>query len=119
MPDIGWKDLCTDTQDDLVALQESNVSEIAIWDCSAVGQNGDCFGKIRLDRLQKAACVMITEAMRTTPIQVQKVLLDLPQLDTVIEATTAYSSVSPSKIKLKGPKNRARPDLIQGRVSGQ
>ncbi len=38
-----------------------------------------------LDHLQRAACVIITGAMRTIPTKVLKMLLDLPQLGTEVE----------------------------------
>ncbi len=36
--------------------------------------------------LQRAACIMIKGAMRTTPTKVQEMFLDLPTLETVVES---------------------------------
>ncbi len=45
-----------------------------------------------LERLRRAACTMITGAMRTIPTKVLEMLLDLPKLGTVVEtaALMAY-----------------------------
>ncbi len=45
-----------------------------------------------LELLQSAACTMITEAMRTTPTKVLKMLLVLPTLRTVVESTVLKAS---------------------------
>ncbi len=55
---------------------------------------------MELQHLQRAACIMITGAMRTTPIKMMEMLLNLPTLSTVIEAATltaAYRLPRPDK----------------------
>ena len=42
--------------------------------------------KIQLDRIQRMACLTITEAMRSTPTAAMEVLLDLTPLDLLIMA---------------------------------
>ncbi len=41
--------------------------------------------RFELERLQKAACIMITEAMRTTPTKVLEMFSDLPTLGIAVE----------------------------------
>ncbi len=50
-----------------------------------VGQNKDFLTRSELDRLQRAACVTITGAMRTTPTKMLEMLLDLSELGNVVE----------------------------------
>ncbi len=48
----------------------------------------------KLERLQRTACIMITEAMRTTPTKVLEMLLDLPTLKMApaVESTALTAS---------------------------
>ncbi len=48
--------------------------------------------KSELKRLQRAACTMITGAMRSTPTKVLEMLLDLPTLGTVVEFATLMAA---------------------------
>ncbi len=47
---------------------------------------------VRAGRLQRAACIMITEAMRTTPTKVLEMFLDLPTLGMAVEFTAPIST---------------------------
>ncbi len=46
----------------------------------------------KLEHLQKAACVMITGAMRTTLTKVLEMLLDLPTLGTAVESAAQMAA---------------------------
>ncbi len=57
-----------------------------------------------LDQLQRAACIMIIEAMRTIPIKVLKILLDLLQFGAAVETAdlvAAYRLLRPHQGVLK------------------
>ncbi len=45
-----------------------------------------------LEHLHGVACIMITEAMRTTPTKVLEMLLDLPTLGTVVESAALMAA---------------------------
>ncbi len=45
----------------------------------------------------EATCIMITGAMRTTPIKVMEMFLDLPTLSIVLETTDLMAAYSPPR----------------------
>ncbi len=52
-----------------------------------------------MEHLQKAACIMITRAMKTTPTKVLEMFMDLPTLGTVVESAAlmaAYRLLRPN-----------------------
>ncbi len=71
------------------------------------------------DRRQKAACVMITGAMRTTPTEVLKMLFYLPQLDTAVEAAAVAVAYFFCQDQTEGSKRRARTDYDGDKKGGQ
>ncbi len=73
------------SQDDSVALQtccDSKVTYAAVvwWSRTEVASTGT-----ELQRLQRAACIMITGEMWKTPIKVMEMLLDFPTFNKEIE----------------------------------
>ncbi len=75
-----------------------------------------------LERLQRATCIMITEAMRTTPTKVLEMFLDLPTLRMAIESTAlmdAYSLSRPNPKNLGIGHNRiwAKADKMDNKFS--
>ncbi len=62
-----------------------------------------------LERLQRAACIMITEAMRTAPTKMLAMFLDLPTLGTEMESAAlmaAYHLPEPNSENLGIGRNR-------------
>ncbi len=78
---VYWQILETFAQYSIVA----HGWEDHICGCRLVGQNGHCIAKSELERLQRAAYIMITGAMRTTPTKVLEMLLDRPTLGMAVE----------------------------------
>ncbi len=63
-----------------------------------------------LERLQNAACIMITGEMRTTPTKVLEMFLDLPTLETAVESAAlmaAYCLPRPNPENLGIGRNRS------------
>ncbi len=48
--------------------------------------------KSELERLQRAACTMITEAMRTTPTKVLEMLLNLPTVGMLVTSAALMAA---------------------------
>ncbi len=46
----------------------------------------------KLERMQRATCIMITGAIRTTPTKVLEMFLDLPTLKTVVESAALMAA---------------------------
>ncbi len=62
--------------------------------------------RYELERLQRAACIMITGAMRTNPTtKVLETLLDLPTFGMAVESA-AHSNIPPIKARSEKPRNR-------------
>ncbi len=54
------------------------------------------------ERLQRAACIMITAAMRTTPTKLLEMFLDLPRLGMSVESATLKAAY---RLPRLNPKN--------------
>ncbi len=54
-----------------------------------------------LERLQRAACITITGAMRKTPTKVLETFLDLPTLGTTVESAALMAAYHLSRPNLK------------------
>ncbi len=83
---------------------------------------GTVLAKSELERLQRAACIMITGAMRTTPAKVLEMFLDLPTLRTAVESAAlmaAYHLPRPDPKNLGIRYNRiyAKDDKIDNKFS--
>ncbi len=65
-----------------VIIHKITSAAVALWDIMDIA-----LARSELERLQRAACPMITGAMRTTPIIVPEIFLDLPTPGTVVEST--------------------------------
>ncbi len=75
-----------------------------------------------LERLQKAACIMITGPMRTTPTKVLEMFLDLPTLGMAAESAVlmaAYCLPKPDLKNLEIGHNRitAKADKMDNKFS--
>ncbi len=57
-----------------------------------VGHDGHYHARSELERLQRAACTMITGEMRTTLTKVLEMLLDLPILGTGVESVALMAA---------------------------
>ncbi len=74
---------------------------IAWWD-----RIGIALARSELEHLQRAACIMITEATRTALTKVLEMFLVLPTLEIVVVCSTD-GSIPLTKTKSEKPKNRA------------
>ncbi len=65
----------------------------------------DCMDSVsarsELECLQRAACIMITEAMRTTPTKVLEMFLDLPTLGMTVESAVLMAAYRLPRPNLK------------------
>ncbi len=80
---------------------------------------GISLARSKLERLQGAACIMITGAMRTTVTEVLEMLLDLPMFGIVMESAAllaAYHLSRPDPRNLGIRHNRiwAKVDTVSG-----
>ncbi len=68
-----------------------------------VGHNGHCLGKVRTERLQKAARTMIIGTMRATPTKVLEMLLDWPTLGTAVKSVALMAAYRLPRPDLRNP----------------
>ncbi len=64
-----------------VITPEFTYATVAWWDGLGIALT-----RSELERLHRAACIMITGAMRTTPTKVLEMFMDLPTLGTAVES---------------------------------
>ncbi len=69
----------------------------------------------KLERLQRAACTMITGAMRTTPTKVQEMHFDLPTLGMSVEHAALMVASSPPKTDPRNLGTRQKSNLGKSR----
>ncbi len=60
---------------------------VAWWDDVDIA-----LARSELEQLQRAACIMITETMRTTPTKVLEMFLDLPTQEMAIESAALIAT---------------------------
>ncbi len=75
--------------------------------------------QLEVHRLQRAAYIMVIGAMRTTSTEVMEMLLDMPNLNTVVEVATLNCNIPPTETRSKGPGNEARHNQEKNRKGGQ
>jgi hypothetical protein len=64
-----------------------------------VAQNGKTTAKAALNKIQRMAAISISGCMKTTPTAALEILLDLPPLDIVIEATARKGALRLAMVK--------------------
>ncbi len=90
---------------------------VAWWDITGI-----VLARCEMEHLLRAACIMITGAMRTTPIKVLEMPLDLPILETAMESAAlkaAYRLLRTDPRKLGIGRNwiRAKADKVDSKFS--
>ncbi len=80
-----------------VIILKITYAAVAWWDGMGIALT-----RSELERLQRAACNMITGAMRTTPTKVLEMFLDLPTLGTAVESAALMAAY---RLPRPNPKN--------------
>ncbi len=70
-----------------VIILKITYAAVAWWDIMDIA-----LAKTELERMQRATCIMITGAMRTTPTKVREMLFDLPMFGTAVESAAPMAA---------------------------
>ncbi len=81
-----------------VTIPKITCAAVAWWDSMDIA-----LARSELEHLQRTTCIMITEAMRTTPIKVSEMFLDLSTLETAVESAALIAPYLLPRPNLKYP----------------
>ncbi len=70
-----------------VIIPKITYAAVAWWDSMDIA-----LARFELERLQRAACIMITGAMKTTPTKVSGLFLDVPTLGMAVESAALMAA---------------------------